>query len=180
VLANQVLFQPICNRISRNSKCQPNIGSRNNELLKGEETMSLIRWDPFREFNALPARLGFLGRDWDTPPATATWNPSVDIFENDNDVVIKAEVPGMNAKDFDVRLENNVLTIKGERHFEKETKEENYHRIEREYGNFTRSFALPTAVNGDKVTAEYKDGVLKIVLPKMEETKTKPIRVAAA
>ena len=70
------------------------------------------------EFNALPARLGFLGRDWDTPPATATWNPSVDIFENDNDVVIKAEVPGMNAKDFDVRLENNVLTIKGERKLE--------------------------------------------------------------
>jgi HSP20 family protein len=158
----------------------PDIGSCSNELLKGDETMSLIRWDPFREFNTLPARLGFLGKDWDAPPATATWNPSVDIFENDNDVVIKAEVPGMNAKDFDVKLENNVLTIKGERHFEKETKEENYHRIEREYGKFTRSFALPTAVNGDKVTAEYKDGVLKIVLPKMEETKTKPIKVAAA
>ena len=143
--------------------------------------MSLIKWDPFREFNTLPARFGgFFGKDWDAPMTTAAWNPSVDIFENDNEVVIKAELPGMNAKDIDVKLENNVLTLKGERHFEKETKEENYHRIEREYGTFSRSFALPTAVNGDKVIAEYKDGVLKIVLPKKEETKPKPIKIAAA
>ena len=79
-----------------------------------------------------------------------------------------------------MKLENNVLMLKGERQFEKETKQENYHRVEREYGTFSRSFALPTAVNGDKVTAEYKDGVLKIVLPKKEETKTKPIKIAAA
>ena len=143
--------------------------------------MPLIRWDPFREFNTLPARLGgFFGRDWETPMSTTTWNPSVDIFENDSEVVVKAELPGMNAKDIDVRLENNVLTLKGERHFEKETKEENYHRVEREYGTFSRSFALPAAVNGDKVSAEYKDGVLKIVLPKKEETKPKPIKIAAA
>ncbi len=142
--------------------------------------MSLIRWDPFREFNTLPARLGFFGKGWEAPVATTTWNPSVDIFENDNEVVMKAELPGMNAKDIEVRLENNVLTLKGERHFEKETKEENYHRIECEYGTFTRSFAMPAAVNGDKVTAEYKDGILKIVLPKKEETKAKPIKVAAA
>jgi HSP20 family protein len=94
--------------------------------------------------------------------------------------VIKAELPGMNAADIDVKLENNVLTLKGERHFEKETKEENYHRVEREYGTFSRSFAIPTAISGDQVTAEYKDGVLKIVLPKREETKPKPIKVAAA
>ena len=142
--------------------------------------MSLIKWDPFREFNTLPARLGFFGKDWEAPLATSAWNPSVDIFENDNEVVMKAELPGMNAKDIEVKLENNVLTLKGERRFEKETKEENYHRIEREYGTFTRSFAVPAAVNGDKVTAEYKDGVLKIVLPKKEETKSKPIKVAAA
>ena len=86
----------------------------------------------------------------------------------------------MNANDIDVRLENNVLTLKGECHFEKEAKEENYHRIEREYGSFTRSFALPRAVNGDRVSAEYKDGILKIVLPKKEETKPKAIKVAAA
>ncbi len=140
--------------------------------------MSLIKWDPFRDFNTLPAR--FFGKEWEAPLAATVWNPSVDIFENDNEIVIKAELPGMNAKDIDVRLENNVLTLKGERHFEKETKEENYHRIEREYGTFIRSFALPTAVNGDTVTADYKDGILKIVLPKKEETKSKPIKVAAA
>ena len=143
--------------------------------------MSLIRWDPFREFNTLPARYGgFLGNNWDLPMSTTAWNPSVDVFENENEVVFKAELPGMNAKDIEVKLENNVLTLKGERQFEKETKEENYHRVEREYGTFSRSFALPTAVNGDKVTAEYKDGVLKIILPKKEETKPKPIRIAAA
>jgi HSP20 family protein len=150
-------------------------------LLKGEEIMSLIRWDPFREFNTLSGRFGnFFGKDWELPTATTVWNPSVDIFENDNEVVVNAELPGLNAKDIEVRLENNVLVLKGERHFEKEAKEENYHRIEREYGSFSRSFALPTMVNGDKVAAEYKDGVLKIILPKKEETKPKPIKIAAA
>ena len=143
--------------------------------------MSLIKWDPFREFNTLPARFGgFFGRDWDLPVTTTAWNPMVDIFENDNDVVFKAELPGMNPKDIDVKLENNVLTLKGERRLEKETKEENYHRIEREYGTFSRSFTLPTAVNGDNVAAEYKDGILTIVLPKTEGTKSKPIKIAAA
>ena len=141
--------------------------------------MSLIRWDPFREF--MPARLGnFFGKDWDMPAPTTAWNPLVDIFENDNEVVIKAELPGMDAKDIEVKVENNILVLKGERHFEKEAKEENYHRIEREFGCFSRSFALPTAVNPDKVAAEYKDGVLRIVLPKNEATKPKAIKVAAA
>jgi len=142
--------------------------------------MSLIKWDPFREFNTLPARLAFWGKDWEEPLSTTTYVPSVDIFETDNEVVVKAEMPGMNANDIDVRLENNVLTLKGERYFEKDAKEENYHRIEREYGTFTRSFALPRTVNGDKVSAEYRDGILKIVLPKKEETKPKAIKVAAA
>lgn len=124
--------------------------------------MSLISWDPFRELN------------------TTSWNPSVDIFENGNEVVIKAELPGMDAKDIEVKLENNVLMLRGERRFEKETKEENYHRIEREYGNFSRAFALPTAVKEDMVTAEYKDGILKIRLPKKDEVKAKPIKIAAA
>ena len=143
--------------------------------------MSLIRWDPFREFNTLPSRFGgFFAKDWNLPVSTTAWNPSVDIFENENEVVFKAELPGMNAKDIEVRLENNVLVLKGERHFEKEAKEENYHRVEREYGTFSRSFALPTPVNADNITAEYKDGVLKIVLPKKEEMKPKPIKIAAA
>ena len=143
--------------------------------------MSLIRWDPFRELGTLNERMGgFLGRNWEAPFSTPAWNPSVDIFENDNEVVIKAELPGMNAKDIEVKLENNVLVLKGERRFEKEAKEENYHRVEREYGTFSRSFSLPVAVNADKVTAEYKDGILRIVLPKKEEIKPKPITIAAA
>jgi HSP20 family protein len=151
------------------------------KLLKGEKNMPLVRWDPFRDFNSLPSRFGdFFRKDWEAPLSTTAWNPSVDIFENDNEVVVKAELPGMDAKDIEVRLENNVLMLKGERRFEKETKEENYHRVEREYGTFSRAFALPRAVNGDKVTAEYKDGILKIVMPKKEETKPKPIKVAAA
>ena len=143
--------------------------------------MSLVKWDPFREFTAFNDRLGnFLGRNWDTPLSTTAWNPSVDIFDNDNEVVFKAELPGLNAKDIEIKLENNILTLKGERKFEKETKEENYHRIEREYGTFSRSFALPAPVNVEKVTAEYKDGVLKVTLPKKEETKSKPIKIEAA
>jgi HSP20 family protein len=146
--------------------------------------MALIKWDPFREFNALNERIGnfgnYLGKGWEAPMSTTAWNPSVDVFENDNEVIFKAEVPGMNAKDIDIKLENNVLTIKGERRFEKEAKEENYHRIEREYGSFSRAFSLPVAVNTEKVTAEYKDGVLRVVLPKKEEIKPKPIKIAAA
>jgi HSP20 family protein len=127
--------------------------------------MSLIKWDPFRAFNTA---------------LTTAWNPAVDIFETDNDVVVKAELPGMDPKSIDVRLENNVLLLKGERHFEKETKEENYHRVEREYGSFSRAFSLPMAVKEEKITAEYKNGILKIVLPKKEEVKPKPIKVEAA
>jgi HSP20 family protein len=143
--------------------------------------MALIKWDPFREFNALTERFGnFPGRFWEAPTSTTIWNPLADIFENDNEVVVKAELPGMAAKDIDIKLENNVLTLRGERKFEKEAKEENYHRVEREYGSFSRVFSLPVTVNPDKVTAEYKDGVLKIVLPKREEIKPKPIKIAAA
>ena len=143
--------------------------------------MSLIKWDPFRELNMFPGRFDrFLDKDWGKVMSTTEWNPSVDIFENDSDIVVKVEVPGMNAKDIGVRIENNVLMLKGERKFEKETKEENYHRVEREYGSFSRSFALPTAVKEEKVTAEYKDGVLKIVMPKKEEVKPKSIKIEAA
>src|SRR5262245_35650266 len=143
--------------------------------------MSLIKWDPFREFNALNERAtNFLGRNFDAPLSTTVWNPSVDIFENDNEIVLKAELPGMDVKDIEVRLENNVLALKGERRFEKEAKEENYHRIEREYGAFSRAFTLPAAVNVDKATAEYKEGILKVTVPKKEEVKPKPIKIAAA
>src|SRR4029079_1663913 len=109
--------------------------------------MTVVRWDPFRDLNILQDRMNRLfddaGRTWrsDEPAATTTWSPAVDIFETEGEIVVKAELPGMDRKDITLHLENNVLTLKGERKFEKETKDENYHRIERSYGGFTRSFA---------------------------------------
>jgi HSP20 family protein len=142
--------------------------------------MSLLKWDPFRELNTFDKGLTALWRPaWEMPASTTAWNPAVDIFENENEIVIKADLPGMEAKDIELGLENNVLTVKGERRFEKETNEENYHRVEREYGRFSRSFSLPTAVNEEKITAEFKNGLLKIALPKKEEVKSRLIKIAA-
>jgi len=120
------------------------------------------------------------GRGWrtDEPTATTTWSPAVDIFETEGEIVVKAELPGMERKDITLNLEKNVLTLKGERRFEKETKEDNYHRIERSYGTFSRAFSIPATVDEEKIRADYKDGVLKIVLPKKEQSKPKQIRIA--
>jgi len=120
------------------------------------------------------------GRGWraDEPAATTSWSPSVDIFETEGEIIVKAELPGLERKDIVLHLENNVLTLRGERKFEKETKEENYHRIERSYGNFCRSFSIPATVDDEKIRADYKDGVLKIALPKKEQAKPKQINIA--
>jgi HSP20 family protein len=113
----------------------------------------------------------------DEPAATTTWSPAVDIFETEGEIVVKAELPGMERSDIALHLENNVLTLKGERRFEKETKEENYHRIERSYGSFSRAFSIPAIVDEDKIRADYKDGVLKIALPKKDQAKPKQIKI---
>jgi HSP20 family protein len=120
------------------------------------------------------------GRTWrtDEPAATTTWSPAVDIFETEGEIVVKAELPGMERKDIALNLENNVLTVRGERRFVKETKDDNYHRIERSYGTFSRSFSIPATVEEEKIRADYRDGVLKIVLPKKEQAKPKQIRIA--
>jgi HSP20 family protein len=119
------------------------------------------------------------GRVWrtDEPSATTSWSPAVDIFETEGEIVVKAELPGMDRKDITLNLENNVLTLRGERRFEKETKDENYHRIERSYGTFSRAFSIPASVDEEKIRADYKDGVLKIALPKKEQAKPKQIRI---
>jgi HSP20 family protein len=106
-----------------------------------------------------------------------TWTPACDIYETDKDIVIKAELPEVEKKDVFVSLENNVLTIRGERKFNEETKRENYHRVERRYGEFIRSFTLPAFIDPAKINAEFKDGLLNIVLPKREEAKPKQIEV---
>ena len=144
--------------------------------------MAITRWDPFRDVLALQNRMNSLLQDYartgaDDLISTASFVPPVDIYEDEHKIVLKLEVPGMKQEDFDVQLENNTLTVRGERKFEKEEKEENFHRIERRYGSFFRSFAVPNTVNTDDVKASYEAGVLKIELAKREETKPKQIKV---
>ncbi|MGH9792812.1 MAG: Hsp20/alpha crystallin family protein, partial [Candidatus Acidiferrales bacterium] len=109
----------------------------------------------------------------------SAWTPSVDIYEDGDQLVIKADLPDVNEKDIDIRIENNTLSIRGERKFEKKVSEENYLRVERAYGAFSRSFALPNTVNAEHINAEYRDGVLTITLPKREESKPRQIKVTA-
>ena len=145
--------------------------------------MSIIRWDPFRDLLTLRDKMNrlfeetFSLRGEEKDLISGTWSPAVDIYETENSVVLTAELPGMDEKDIQLKIENNNLILKGERKFEKETKEENYHRIERAYGAFYRSFTIPTAVDQDRITAEYNNGVLKVTMPKKEEVKPKEIKI---
>jgi HSP20 family protein len=106
-----------------------------------------------------------------------SWAPAVDIYETENEIVLKADLPDIKAEEVDIRVEDNVLYLRGERKFEKETKEENFHRVERSYGSFARSFSLPHTVAADKIQATYKDGVLQLTMPKREESKPKQIKI---
>jgi HSP20 family protein len=106
-----------------------------------------------------------------------SWAPAVDIYEQDGNIVMKAELPGVDPKDVDIRLENNTLTLRGERKLDKEVKQDSYHRVERSYGAFSRSFTLPNVVDQGSIKADYRDGVLKLVLPKREEAKPRQIQI---
>src|SRR5579863_1932454 len=142
--------------------------------------MPITRWDPFREVVALQNRVNSIFRDMNEsegPLTTASFVPAVDIYEDNKKVVLKLEVPGIVEKDLDVSVENNTLTVKGERKFEKEEKEENFHRIERRYGSFYRAFTLPTTVDTESVAASYNAGVLKLELKKKPEAQPKQIKV---
>ncbi|HUB00172.1 MAG TPA: Hsp20/alpha crystallin family protein [Terracidiphilus sp.] len=145
--------------------------------------MAITRWDPFRDVIALQNRVNSLFRDFnegDSPLATASFVPPVDIYEDAEKVVLKLEAPGIEEKDLDVRVENHTLTVKGERKFEKEEKEENFHRIERRYGSFFRAFTLPSTVDTEHVDAKYTAGVLKLELKKKPEAQPKQIKVNIA
>ena len=143
----------------------------------------LTRWDPFRELNTLQDRMNRLFRDSVSPEAqdqtlaTSAFAPPVDVYEDEHNITLKIEVPGIDEKDIDVRIENNTLTVHGERKFEKEEKEENFRRVERQYGSFTRSFTLPTTVDPEKVSAASDKGILKISLAKKAEAKPKQIKI---
>ena len=141
----------------------------------------LTRFEPYREFATLQDRLNRLfqssfGESQDSL-TTSSFSPAVDVYEDEHAVNLKIEVPGIEEKDLDIRVENNTLTVHGERKFEKEEKEENFRRVERQYGGFTRSFTLPQTVDSENVSANYDKGVLKISLPKKAEAKPKQIKV---
>jgi HSP20 family protein len=146
---------------------------------------ALTRWDPFKEMDELqsrvakllgltPARTGNGGQELMT---VAEWAPSVDIIEDEKEWLVKADLPEVKKEDVKVTVVNGVLTFTGERKFEKEEKDKKYHRIERSYGNFLRSFTLPDGADGSKVNAEFKDGVLRVHLPKSEKAKPKTVEV---
>ena len=134
--------------------------------------MAIVRWEPFRDLVTTQDRFNRLFNDTlarafgNEEPSSRAWMPPVDIYETDDQLVLKAELPGINPNDVEVRVEDNTLYLKGERKFEKEVKEENLHRVERSYGSFSRTFALPGSIDADKVQAEYKDGVLTLTMPK--------------
>lgn len=145
--------------------------------------MKLVRWDPFQELVNINNRLSrTLGEAYPntTEDAFGAWAPPVDIFEKNDHLVIRAEIPGVSKDDMDVRIENGVLTLHGERKHETEVKEENAYRMERVYGAFTRSFSLPTTVDATKVAATYKDGILEVTVPKAETAKPKKVDIRAA
>ncbi len=146
--------------------------------------MAIIRWDPFRDLMTLRDRMNRLFEDVFTSARgeekdliSGSWTPAVDIYEDENQLVLTAEVPGIDEKDIEIKLEDNTLSIQGERKMEKETKEENYHRIERAYGSFYRSFTLPNYIDQDKIQAEHENGILKITMPKKPELKPRKVKI---
>lgn len=146
--------------------------------------MALIRWDPFREISTLQERMNRLFSEVARRSPVAeeeiiqgAWIPPVDIFETGDSIVIKAELPGISKEDITLEVKENTLSIKGEKKFEKDVKEESYHRVERSYGAFQRAFSLPGTVQQDKVKAKFRDGILEVTIPKAEEAKPKQIKV---
>jgi HSP20 family protein len=148
--------------------------------------MNIINYDPFRDMRNLQDEVNRLfsssfsrGEGGDNGLTRGAWSPSVDIFENKNEIVLEAEMPGVNADDVNISIENNVLTLSGERRFEKKDESDNFHRVERSYGSFTRSFTLPTTVSSENAQAEFENGVLRLKLAKREEAKPRRIEIKA-
>ena len=148
--------------------------------------MAIVRFDPFREFATVQDRMnrflgGFYARPDEDVRRRGSWVPPVDIYENgDRELVIKVELPDMKREDIEITVENSTLVLRGEKKFDASVKEESFHRIERAYGAFSRSFSLPRTVDSTKVSAEYKNGVLTVTLPQREEAKPKQIDVKVA
>ena len=148
--------------------------------------MNIVKYDPFRELNAFQNELnrlfsGAFPRGFSQEEMSrGGWNPSVDIYESKDQLVLEADLPGMKREDVEVSIENNVITLKGERKFEKTDEGDNYHRVERSYGSFTRSFTLPNTVSAEGAEADFSNGILRVSLPKREEIKARKIEITGA
>jgi HSP20 family protein len=144
---------------------------------------SVIRWEPMRDFGTLKTRMDRLfdqfSRNWETEEGltAGTWVPPVDVYETNDSIVLKLDLPEVRQEDVDISVEGNTLLIRGERKKEKEIEEKNYHRVERQYGSFARSFTLPPTLDTERIDAAFSTGVLKLTLPKREEAKPKQIKV---
>jgi len=146
--------------------------------------MNVVKYDPFGDLRSLQDEVnrlfsGKFSRGSQDEVLRGAWSPSVDIFENKNEIVLEAELPGMKAEDVNISIENNVLTLHGERKFEKKDERDNFHRVERSYGSFTRSFTLPPTVSSENAQAEFENGVLRLTLAKREEAKPRRIEIKA-
>lgn len=146
--------------------------------------MALTRWDPFRDLLSLQERMNKLFEDSlarsNSPASDAaagTWSPPVDIIEKEDEILLRAELPGIDLQNVDLQVHDDTLVLRGERQFDKETKKENYHRIERAYGTFSRSFTLPSSVDQGGIRAKLKDGILEVHLPKVQSAKPRPIPI---
>ena len=147
--------------------------------------MAIVRWlDPFRDLSSIQERMNQIfedalarSRGRDEGLRTGMWTPAVDIYEKNDSVVVKAELPGVERDQISVEVKDGILTLRGERKFERDVKEESYHRVERSYGTFLRSFSLPVSVDQDQVKATFRDGVLEVELPKKEQAKPRQIQV---
>ena len=145
--------------------------------------MNLMRWDPYREIASLQDRLnrafgGYNRSDRDDEMQLSAWAPPVDIAEEKDRIMITAELPGFKENEIEIQTENGMLTLRGERKFEKETDGKSYHRVERSYGQFVRSFSLPNNVDREKIQATFRDGLLQVELPKREDAKPRTIKIS--
>jgi HSP20 family protein len=141
---------------------------------------TLVRWDPLREVTSLRDEVNRLfSRTLGDGRGGSVWSPPVDVFDNDDEIVLKAELPGLGPDDIDIEVDENVLTIKGERKFEEKVEEGRYYRLERAYGSFSRSLALPQGVKADEISADFEGGVLQVRVPKADEVKPRKIAVTA-
>lgn len=143
---------------------------------------TISRLDPFRGLNSLQDQVNRLfdetfSRGRSAESEMGTWAPAVDIYETEQELVLKADLPEVNQQEIDIRIENNMLTIRGERKFHNEVSQDNYLRVERAYGPFSRSFSLPNTLNAEAIKADYQNGVLSIRMPKREESRPKQIRI---